>query len=246
VRKAEIALRKIIREELLSEVPLWDMPTVPGDSGTIPRSERLPAIGHPRTRSQAPEYRDEKYDEAAREIMSNTEDNWVIVTPDNVLDLNRYVNSSEFKSWLKEKDYPKGTVVIVVRSNQFSGDGSTPAWQIVHDIFGHTIEQYWFKHFSTEADFALINDLIPALHEALPDTFHLTAAVNDMMPDILGSIFVGRFPQEKAQDVVMGMAGHRDQAWIHQARRSVRSMFNAVKMWISDRRTAGVSIVTSF
>ena len=198
MRKAEIALRKIIREELLNEVPLGDMPTVPGYRSIIPSSERLPAVGHPRTRSQAPEYRGAGYDEAAREIMSNTEDNWVIVTPDNVLDLDRYVNSSEFKNWLKEKDYPKGTVVIVVRSNQFSGDGSTPAWQIVHDIFGHTIEQYWFKHFSTEADFALINNLIPALHKALPDTFRLTTAVNDMMPDILGSIYVSRFLQEKA------------------------------------------------
>ncbi len=82
----------------------------------------------------------------SKEIMSKTGDNWVIITLSNVNEAEEQVASSQFKSWLQEKNYPKGSKIIVVGAARIDKtDYVTPEW-ILHDVLGHVIgDEYFFK-----------------------------------------------------------------------------------------------------
>jgi len=136
VRKAEIALRKIIREELINEVPAagsapltpfpqhWTQPKPDGDP--------LYSVGYTDADKNRPEF---------IKRFSKTPDNWDIIPVENVRDLDRLVEDEDFKSVIISRNYPPGTKILVVGTRPFAGDHTDTKWAIQHDIIGHTIDK---------------------------------------------------------------------------------------------------------
>ena len=101
----------------------------------------------------------------------------------------------------KENNWKPNGKYIVVSFPSFSGDMSSPDWQIVHDVIGHTIEEY-HRHYGTWHKMVYNNDYKRALgdvHSALPKEMQIattTDAVDDedRGPDIYAAIFLGKGP----------------------------------------------------
>jgi hypothetical protein len=249
MRITEAQLRRIIREEILNEAPpLIDMPSFENPF-TLDRSE--PSIGHPRTRSRRPRYRRGGYDAIARELMRDTRDDWVIITLTDFRRVKQFVETDEFKVWLREKDYPPGTRVLVVAGTPVKGDFRTPAWQIAHDTFGHAIEYEWFRFVRDHrvSDKA-IETVTRALHGALPKGMQLSRpraqGTLDIVPDILGAIILGKFDQETAMQVVDELAGDDPVAGRYYAM-LVKGLFDSVDKWLETQATEdGIIIATPF
>ena len=249
MRITEGQLRRIIREEILNEAPpLIDMPTFENPF-TLDRSE--PSIGHPRTRSRRPKYRRGGYDAIARELMKDTEDNWVIITLSDFRRAKQIIKADAFKAWLEEKGYPPGTRVLVVAGTPVKGDFRTPAWQIAHDIFGHAIEYEWFSfvrdHRVSDVTVAKITN---ALHGALPKEMQLSRpraqGPSDIVPDILGAILLRKFDQETAMQVVDGLAGDDPVAGRYYAM-LVKGLFDSVDKWLQTQTNEdGIIIAMPF
>jgi hypothetical protein len=70
-------------------------------------------------------------------IMRKTKDSWVIITVGNLNGIEREIESSYFRNWLREKNYPANSKIVVVGSHAYAGDLTHPTW-IVHDILGHS------------------------------------------------------------------------------------------------------------
>jgi hypothetical protein len=246
MRITESKLRRIIREEILKEAPpLIDMPSFENPF-TLDRSE--PSIGHPRTRSRRPRYRRGGYDAIARELMSDTEDKWVIVTLTDFRRAKQVIETDAFKAWLRERGYPPGTRVLVVGGTPMKGDFRTPAWQIAHDIFGHAIEYEWFRFVRDHrvSDKA-IETVTRALHGALPKGMQLANRnESDIVPDILGAILLRKFDRETAMQVIDGLAGDDQVAGRYYAT-LVKGLFDSVVLWQQTQANEdGIIVATPF
>ena len=243
MRITEGQLRLIIREELLNEAPpLIDMPSFDN-----PRSEKnVPSIGHPRSRSKSPRYRAGGYDRIARELMRDTPDDWVIVVFNDSWYSESAIKSPAFKKWIEDKNYPPGTIIVVVGSSSLPGDYRTPAWQIAHDIFGHAIDNYWArtaKHVLYAVD-DLVRPISDIIHRILPAEMRLSKIADDMQPDIFGAIFLRKITKEEALTAV---ADGLPAEFSERAQKIVESMFDVVDDWTEVQRSkSGTAVLYSF
>jgi len=244
MRIKEKHLRKMIQEEILNETPLVDI----SNFNVPPQDEveklKYASIGYPRTRSRRPQYRAGGYEKIAKELMRDTEDDWAIVTLSSIVpDTRALVDSPAFRSWIADRNYSPGTRVLVSASTPVDRDFRSPAWQIIHDIFGHTLEWFWSTRFSDYVS-SLSNELQGALHDALPSEFRISKNRRDVIPDIFGAILTRRFSISEAQSAVERISTETNKMRHHDA---VRSMFDAVDTWLARQRIQNdVIIMTPF
>jgi hypothetical protein len=252
MRITEMLLRRIIREELLSEAPpLLDIEPF---ENPLSQDRSAPSIGHLRARSRRPKYRKGGYEEIAREIMRDTKDSWVIVTLSDFRYSSQVSESDEFKAWLKEKSYPPGTRILVVAGTPVKGDYKTPDWQIAHDIFGHSIEHEWnrYRYGHGAGLDTTIEKVTAALHRLLPKSMQLAKSNgDDIIPDILSAIVLERFDLETAMQVVGRLTADKDEKekpyYEKLYTKIVTALFDSVDSWLTNHTDEnGVIIATPF
>ena len=137
MRITERLLRKIIREELINEVPAaGSAPLTPfPQHWTQPKPqgrEPLHSVGYTDADKNRPEF---------IRRFSKTPDNWDIIPVENVRDLDRLVEDEDFKAEIISRNYPPGTKILVVATRPYKGDYTETKWAIQHDIIGHTIDK---------------------------------------------------------------------------------------------------------
>ena len=249
MRITEGQLRQIIREELIGEAPLDDIITY--DVNQRQRSERTPSIAHPSTRSRYKRTSGASYMDIARDLMRSTKDNWVIITPSDVRDLT--VDSPRFKEWLaeKRKQHPAGTIFALVGQSPVSGDFKTPAWAVIHDLLGHSIENSGSVDRMRRARAVEgARELRLALHSALPRELQTSKDKKDHLPDILAAILLGRLDPDTAHRISKEYVtrrrdehgdyyGENFKSAVRQHDEIIEVMFAAVDEFITDARTAG-------
>lgn len=137
MRKAEIVLRKIIREELINEVPAaGSAPLTPFPQHWTqpkPDGEPLYSVGYRDADKNRPDF---------IKRFSRTPDNWDIIPVENVRDLDRLVEDEDFQAEIISRHYPPGTKILVVGTRPYESDYTETKWAIQHDIIGHTIDKW--------------------------------------------------------------------------------------------------------
>lgn len=194
--------RQYVSEELISEVPLADFGYDHELRSKVSISgRRSPSVGY--EQSQDPTYKDKVV-----KFFDKTNDLWYIIflktTPsrpkiEKIGEGDKdglYERIKQMQT--KNKWDPKGKY-IVVSFPPFDDDESSPDWQVVHDIIGHTIERYhqasygtWHKVVDNPGYRRELRDV----HGALPKEMQIAtdAEQEDYGPDIYAAIFLGKGP----------------------------------------------------
>lgn len=225
MRIKEGRLRQLIREALLSEVPLdyivSDEEPPPrrrgGDPSADDRRRFVPSIGHKTLKGP-------KNRKAAVEYFSKTGESWAIVTlgKTEVDPFNRemtetdpdFVDTDAFREKLRSWGIdPESTNVIVVIGVPFKGDYEGVRWNVIHDIVGHSIEleiSYRWSHDIKQSD-QFINMMVREVWDNLPESSKISGEdPGDLSADILAAIFLGNL--SKADLDASALAGF-DKAW---------------------------------
>ncbi len=138
--------------------------------------------------------------EDIKQIMSKTKDNWVIVTVDDVSNIEQLVEAPQFKEWLKSRKYPTDSKVLVVGSKPDPDDDESPDW-ILHDIIGHSSGRIYLDkagypngagHWVQEKKYR--KNLILKVHNYLSKKGASVSKANqpfDMVYDIFASLIIG-------------------------------------------------------
>lgn len=239
MRITEGQLRRIIREELLSEVPLIDI--IPSDISQNPPHRRRASIAHTSARSHDDKYADEKYVEIAKGLMRTARDNWVIITPNDVSDRTT-IHTDDFLAWLNRNrdQHPPGTIFAYASAASFPNDERTPDWNIVHDLFGHTLEMTWKRQVAPGPTggpgFVPGSAIAAKLHRKLPRRYRISSNDQDMLPDVLAAILLEVLSPETAHEAIEeGFASHSPEqlSYVHE---QVDSMFRVVEKWLGRAR----------
>jgi hypothetical protein len=245
MRITEGQLRRIIREEIIGEAPLDDI--IKYNVTQRQRSERTPSIAHPSTRSRYKRTHGAGYMDIARDLMRSTKDNWVIITPSDTGNNYLTVNSPRFKEWLDEKrtQHPAGTIFAFVSGTPVGGDFNTPAWAVIHDLLGHSIE----SNTAAVRMRRIPRALRLALHSALPSELQISENRDDVLPDILAAILLGRLDIDTAHRISKDyVSQHRDEQdrrgefferAVRQHEDIIDDMFAAVDEFVTDARAEG-------
>jgi hypothetical protein len=211
--------RQYVNEELLNEVPLEDFGYVDRDYPKYDNDSNDPrrgsSVGY--KLSTDPAYKDQ-----AIKFFDQTKDLWYIVflktTFDSPYNFKKIEEGDEeglyeiVKQMQKDNNWNPNGKYIVVSFPPFGDiDESSPAWQIVHDIIGHTIETKNSSRIRTiqelpdDEDEDKYPDSLNAIWSSLPAEMQISEMdEGDRIPDILGAIFLGKAPaiediQEDAQ-----------------------------------------------
>lgn len=252
-RIAEGYLRRIIREELLNETP-FDQFITPSEPPVTPSYKKQPnykqhpSIAHPLTRSKEQKYEGEKYIDVVKDLMRNTKDNWVIITPNDVRDRAR-LGTDEFNEWLRiEKERRPGTIFAFAASMPLPGDENTPQWAVVHDLLGHTLDEFWQRHGGRRREKAIPESkIVSQLHRVLPIKYRMSYESGDMMPDVLAGILLGALTHDRAREVVgEEFQNSATDEEIAEAQEHVDHMFRDVKAWLKNARADGFVVLAPF
>ena len=200
--------RKYVTEELLNEVPLadfgyddYDYPKYDNDSNDPRRGS---SVGYELST-------DPGYKEKAIKFFDKTKDLWYIVflktTFEAPFSFEKIEEGDEdglyerIKQMQKDNNWsPNGKYIVVSFPPLGDDDESLPKWQIVHDIIGHTIEEYHRKQYSIWQEVAYSPQYkrsLIAVHNALPKEMKIASAgqlSEDRGPDIYAAIFLGKGP----------------------------------------------------
>lgn len=188
MRITERQLRRIIREEIISETPLDDIITY--DVNRRPPRVRSPSVAHPRSRSRYRRVSGKSYMDIARDLMRSTNDNWVIITPSDTGRSNKTLDTIQFKEWLEEqrKQHPPGTIFAYAGISPLDNDFKTPEWSLIHDLFGHSLEEALARRPDVNS---IPDKLVWALHKTLPRVLQISRYSADQLPDVLAAILLG-------------------------------------------------------
>ena len=155
-----------------------------------PEGTYRPTIGYKATRKP-------EYVKLAKEIFSKTKERWIIIPLwDSWRPAEEIIKSSNFKKWLKSKNYPKNSKILVVGSIDPSGNlFETPDW-VIHDVIGHTIlEKFYSSNLGrkyTNKQMLNMIPLIERIHNVLPKNMFPVQSynANDMINDVFTSIIL--------------------------------------------------------
>jgi len=125
---SEIKLRAIIRS-VLKEGPLDDYIPI---ASNVSQDRSVPSVGY------SPVYK-----AFATEVFSDTKDKWVIITLSDVGSLESIEKSQEYQDILSKHEDSK---IMVVISSPLDGDDTSQHMVVIHDIVGHSIENYVAKN----------------------------------------------------------------------------------------------------
>jgi len=200
--------RRYVKENLLNEVPLadfgyddYDYPQYDNDPNDPRRGS---SVGYEKSK-------DPGYKEKAIKFFDKTKDLWYIVflktTFEAPLSFEKIEEGDEdglyerIKQMQKDNNWsPNGKYIVVSFPPLGDDDESLPKWQIVHDIIGHTIEEYHRKQYDRWQKVAYSPQYkrsLIAVHNALPKEMKIASAGQlgeDRGPDIYAAIFLGKGP----------------------------------------------------
>ena len=242
----ESALRKIIREEILNEVPLDFTGDFKVPSDSVHRKDPRPSIGRAGLKLKS-------YQLKAKGMFQDTKHSWAIITLSDTRSGEKTVKSPEFKQWLQQQGISPNTRILVVLGSHLAGDYKNVNWAIGHDIFGHTISTFANRttpKFSKQ-DFDSngepvdshynISEIIEgALWKVIPKELRLGDADGDRLPDVLLAIFLGKLDRETAivaakvgieEEIPAEDLGPKDNTELW-AKTFVDHYFKSVKDWI--------------
>jgi len=204
---SENKLRQIIREEILSEVPLdfvgnYKVKPDEGDSPTYTRSAP-PAIGYAGFKGKA-------YALNAKVMFQDTQNSWAIVSLSDTRFAERTIKKPEFKLWLKEQGITSGTKILVVAGRHPDpGDFKSVRWAIGHDIIGHTLANAsdstrpniwkriinnWRDSYDVDIDDIAERAVWSSMSRDLK-----VGGIDDALPDILFAIFRGKLNKDNKE-----------------------------------------------
>ena len=249
-RFSESRLRNIIRRELLREGPFDDFispsdPPVTPSYKKQPDYKQYPSIAHPLTRSKEQKYEGEKYIDVVKDLMRNTKDNWVIITPNDVRDRAR-LGTDEFNEWLRsEKLRRPDRIFAFAASMPLPGDENAPQWAVVHDLLGHTLDEFWQRHGGRRREKAISEPaIISQLHSVLPTKYRMSYDPGDMTSDVLAGILLGALKYDHAREVVAKKFQDEHSAdEITEALELVDHMFRDVDAWLKKARAEGFVVL---
>jgi len=257
----ESKLRQLIREEILSEVPLdfvgdYKIPT--DASSSFHNKDPRPSIARSGLKLKS-------YQLKAKGMFQDTKHSWAIVTLSDTHSGEKTVKRPEFKQWLREQNISPNTRILVVLGSHLPGDYRNVNWAIGHDIFGHTIStfatraapKFKVQEFSPEGepvhsfhDISLIIE--DSVWNVIPPKMRLGDS-GDTLPDVLLAIFLGRL--DKGAAVQAAIDGIEDtipaedlrpgdsETW---ARATVEHYFKSVKDWIESIRPGVPMLIDPF
>jgi len=212
--------RKYVAEELLNEVPLADFGYDDYEYPATDDRKRGPSVGYEKSK-------DPGYKEEAIKFFDKTKDLWYIVflkttlwgttgfekiepgDPDGLFE--RIQQMQIDNNW-----DPRGKYIVVSFPRLYD-DMSLPKWQIVHDIIGHTIEEYHRIQYGNWQEVAYnpnYKQSLGAVHDALPKEMKIASAgqlSEDRGPDIYAALFLGKGPAFGIEDVP------EDARWLFEA-----------------------------
>ena len=247
MRITEGALRRIIREEIIGEAPLDDIITY--DVDQRPRRLRSPSVAHPRSRSRYKRVSGKGYMDIARDLMRSTKDNWVIITPSDTGRIKMTLDSTRFKEWLEEKrkHHPPGTIFALVGIAPLDNDFRTPEWSVIHDLFGHTLEEELGQRRPQMT--SIPAELVWALHRSLPRELQISKSRKDQLPDVLSAILLGDLTPDTAHQVAKDYVaellpadsggGSRFESQLREHSELIDNIFAVVDEFVEDARAAG-------
>jgi len=237
---SENKLRQIIREEILSEVPLdfagnYEVPPDEGDSPTYTRSATK-AIGHAGFKKKA-------YALNAKVMFQDTQDSWAIVSLSDTRFAERTIKKPEFKLWLKEQGITSGTKILVVAGRHPDpGDFKSVRWAIGHDIIGHTLENFTQSILTCRHALLIERIVEKAVWSSMSRDLRIGSA-DDILPDVLFAIFRGKLNKDTAIEAAAAAIEKTisdnerkpgdSETW---ARTVVDHYFQTVKDWVASVR----------
>ena len=250
MRITESALRKIIREEILNEIPLdfagnYEVPPDEGDSPTYTRSAPR-AIGYAGLKKKA-------YALNAKVMFQDTQNSWAIVSLSDTRFAERTIKKTEFKLWLKEQGItPETKILVVAGRHPDPGDFKSVRWAVGHDIIGHTLEN--FTQHVLVARYALLIEKIveKAVWSSMSRDLR-TGGADDILPDVLFAIFRGKLNKDTAIQAATVAIEKRisdnerepgdSETW---ARTVVDNYFQSVNDWVASVRPGIPLLVDPF
>lgn len=247
MRITESQLRRIIREEIIGEAPLDDIITY--DVNLRQPRVRSPSVAHPRSRSRYKRVSGKSYMDIARDLMRSTKDNWVIITPSDTGRIKLTLDSARFKEWLEEKrkQHPAGTIFALVGIAPLDNDFRTPEWSVIHDLFGHALEEEFGRRRPQMT--SIPDELVWALHRSLPRELQISKSRKDQLPDVLAAILLGDLTHDAAHQVAEDYVaelppadsedGSHFEDQLREHSELIDSMFAAVDEFVEDARAAG-------
>ena len=201
----------------------------------------------------------ETFVKRAKEIMAPTGDNWVIITVGDVSGLESKIDGYLFQSWLKEKNYPKGTKIIVVGSVPYEDDYIEPEW-ILHDILGHSIGNKYFAArgarspdgwlspytFARQSGSPILpeykqtedlrKNVVNSLLQLLPQDMFKAEVLFDRIYDIFGAIAMGQIKIDQALP----------QMETEEEKELTKDIFDFVDSWVNNFPRDKPTILTSW
>ena len=215
-RQLRQILTSVLRESALLETPL------DGYVQMRPTPYNYPSIGYkiPRSRGETEAQSFENFETAAKVLMSDTEDNFIIVTkPDITHDYGEEAIMAEISR--RGIKMTPDTRILLIESVSLDGDYNTPDWVVAHDIIGHTIENFFIKKYSIELSlqtetnpdyltdlkfmfYDIVRRITPALHSSAISPEMRMSSQNklDMSPDIFSAILLKKFDTAAASKVI--------------------------------------------
>jgi len=163
--------------------------------------------------------------------------NFVIVIPNNIAGIRKLILSSEFKDWLKSKNYPNNYNILVVANSPIDGDNVEPGW-VIHDLIGHSIYNNSSELNSIDMVFQY-EDGMKFLHDKLPNALRNAARdSDDIISDILAGIFLKEIDESDKIEAIAKETVHyngdiaNDRRLILLIIRKFNELFEAPKKWI--------------
>jgi hypothetical protein len=160
--------------------------------------------------------------EIAKNIMSKTKDKWVFIAFDSIENIESKVKSDDFADWLRSKEYPADSKILIVGSYPFENDFTSPNW-ILHDIIGHSASNKFSERLRGNKaiwgggsiyEQPGIKDLIDALWDIIPsDMQNASTDTLDKTCDIIASIIFEDLSKEAAMRIIPSLPVDKDEEW---------------------------------
>jgi hypothetical protein len=191
----------------------------------------------------------------AKRLMEKTKDKWIIIAPNVARRAREIVKTDEFRTWLEEKDYPADAKILLVGTKKFLSDDFISGDWILHDIIGHSIDKVFSAKYGSTArrieeelsGYGIIEDMLVALHNSIPDGIRLSKYRTDMMPDIFAAIFFGHINRSvidsvKAKLETMSKYVGRVEREVKEAVETMNTIFEVPEEWMREVEQESVQV----
>jgi len=218
-RQLHQILKAVLRESALLETPLDGYVQMPPGP---PLNHDIPSIAYkvPRPRGETEAQSFKNFETAAKVLMSDTEDNFIIVTKPHII---YEYSEAEILAEISRRGIKMtpNTRILLIESTPLDGDYDTPDWVIAHDIIGHSIENFFTKKYRIELNlqketnpdyltdlkfmfYDIIEKIAPALHlNAISPEMRMSKNdISDMLPDVFSAILLKKFDMTAASRVI--------------------------------------------